>query len=151
MKPFRVSREEPGFVVSAVTHGAVLVLALLGFADAKTFEDAQESVSVEMISEAEMKQLTQGEKTAKQVIPDAKLRVDKVAPQQKQDDPGEKKQELAAPQPAPALPPVRPSRSQNRNRRRSHRRWRPRLSSSRLFSLPRFCRPCARPNCRRRM
>ena len=108
MTPIRVSREEPGFVLSAVTHVALLVVAVLGLADAKTFEDAQESVSVEMISEAEMKQLTQGEKTAKQVIPDAKLRVDKVAPQIKQDDPGEKKQELAAPLPAPALPPVRP-------------------------------------------
>ena len=105
---FRVSKEEPGFVLSSVVHVALLVVGLLGLADAKTFEDAQESVPVEFITESQLKQITQGEKTAKQVLPDAKLRVDKVAPEQKQDDPGEKKQDLAAPQPAPALPPVRP-------------------------------------------
>ena len=104
----RISREEPGFVLSAVVHVALLVIGLLGLADAKTFEDAQESVPVEIMTESQLKQLTQGEKTAKQVIPDAKLRVDKVAPEQKQDDPGEKKQEVAAPLPAPALPPSRP-------------------------------------------
>ena len=104
---FHVSKEEPGFILSGVVHVAILVIGLLGLADAKKFDDAQESLAVEVITESQLKQITKGEKTAKEVLPDAKLRVDKIAPIQKQDEPAEKKPEIAAPLATP-LPPVRP-------------------------------------------
>ncbi len=105
---FGASKEEPGFILSGVVHVAVLVIGLLGLADAKKFDDAQESLAVEVITESQLKQITRGEKAAKEVIPDAKLRVDKIAPIQKQDEPPEpKKPEIAAPLSMP-LPPSRP-------------------------------------------
>ena len=102
-----VSKEEPGFVLSGVVHVAILLIGLLGLADAKKFDDAQESLAVEVITESQLKQITKGEKTAKEVLPDAKLRVDKVSDVKKQDEPETKKAEIAAPLPMP-LPPMRP-------------------------------------------
>jgi colicin import membrane protein len=103
-----VSRKEPGLILSVSVHAALLAIGLLGFADAAKFDDVQETVPVEVIDENALKQITQGEKSAKQVLPDAKLRVDRVAPEKKQDDPGDVKRDVAAPLPAPALPPMRP-------------------------------------------
>lgn len=71
----RFSRSKPGFVISAAVHAGLLVAALVVFSDAKKFEDAQEFVPVEIVSETN--QTAKGEKTAKPAKPAA--RIDKVA------------------------------------------------------------------------
>jgi colicin import membrane protein len=60
----KVNWSEPGMVVSGVAHAALLVLALVAFSDNQPFEDAQESIAVDVISSSEFSQITKGEKTA---------------------------------------------------------------------------------------
>lgn len=74
----RVSRSEPGFVVSSVVHAGLLTAALVLFSDAKKFEDAQEMIPVEVVTDSQLNQVTKGEKTARETKPGP--RVDKVAP-----------------------------------------------------------------------
>lgn len=66
-------------VVSGVAHAALLVAALVAFSETRPFEDAQESVAVDMVSASEFSQITKGEKSAKEAKPDAKPRADAVA------------------------------------------------------------------------
>jgi colicin import membrane protein len=68
---------EPGVVVSAGAHVALLAATLIAFADTRKFEDAAEAIPVEMISDQQFSQITKGEKTAKQVQP--KPKAEKVA------------------------------------------------------------------------
>jgi hypothetical protein len=74
----RVSRSEPGVVISSATHAGLLLAALVLFSDAKKFEDAQEIVPVEVITDSALNQVAKGEKTARDLKPSQ--RVDKVAP-----------------------------------------------------------------------
>ncbi len=67
-------RNEPGIYVSAAVHIAVLAFSLVAFSSTQKFEDAQESIPVEMITESEMNQIMKGEKTAKPT--DTKPKVD---------------------------------------------------------------------------
>jgi hypothetical protein len=68
---------EPGMVVSAGTHVALLAATLIAFADTSKFEDVAEGMPVEVISDSQFSQITKGEKTAKQVQP--KQKAEKVA------------------------------------------------------------------------
>lgn len=68
---------EPGVIVSAAAHVALLAATLIAFADTKKFEDAPESIPVEMISDQQFSQIMKGDKTAKQVQP--KQKADKIA------------------------------------------------------------------------
>ena len=61
-----------GYFVSAAVHAGLLVLALVGFADARKFDDAQESLPVEVVTEQQLKEIMKGEKTAKEVKPTPK-------------------------------------------------------------------------------
>jgi colicin import membrane protein len=74
----RVSRSEPGVVISSATHAGLLLAALVLFSDAKKFEDAQEIVPVEVITDSALNQVAKGEKAARDLKPSQ--RVDKVAP-----------------------------------------------------------------------
>jgi colicin import membrane protein len=104
-------------VVSGVAHAALLVLALVAFSDTKPFDDAQESIAVDVISSSEFSQLTKGEKTAKEAKPEPKPRADKVgdltdakppAPELKRDVPTPPSR---PPEPeAVAVPPSPPER-----------------------------------------
>jgi len=67
----------PGYVISGSAHAALLVATLLSFSQARKFDDAQESVPVEMVTDQQFNEVLKGEKTAKDVKPVPKA--DKVA------------------------------------------------------------------------
>ncbi|MBV8851300.1 MAG: cell envelope biogenesis protein TolA, partial [Methylobacteriaceae bacterium] len=73
----KFDRREPGVVVSAGAHVALLAATLIAFADTSKFEEVPEGMPVEVISDAQFSQITKGEKTAKQVQP--KPKAEKVA------------------------------------------------------------------------
>lgn len=73
----RLSRSEPGLVVSAAAHAGLLLATLVAFSDARKFDDAQEAVPVDMVTDSQFNQVMKGEKTAKDIK--AAQRVDKVA------------------------------------------------------------------------
>jgi colicin import membrane protein len=68
---------EPGVLVSAGAHVALLAATLIAFADTRKFDDVAESIPVEMISDQQFSQITKGDKTAKQVQP--KQKAEKIA------------------------------------------------------------------------
>lgn len=76
MKP---SRSEPGLVVSAAVHAGLLLATLIAFSDTKKFDDAQETVPVDIVTDAQLNQVMKGEKTAKETKP--VQRADKIAEQ----------------------------------------------------------------------
>jgi colicin import membrane protein len=72
-----ISRSEPGLLLSAAVHLGLLGLLLVHFSREPKFEDAQEAVPVETMTDAQFSQVMKGEKTAKEVAP--KPRADRVA------------------------------------------------------------------------
>jgi colicin import membrane protein len=67
----------PGYVLSGSAHAALLVATLLSFSQTRKFDDAQESIPVEMLSNQQFNEIMKGEKTAKEIKPTPKA--DKVA------------------------------------------------------------------------
>ena len=65
-------KPDKGLAASASAHLALLLVALVGFSDASKFNDAQESVPVEVITDEQFSQLAKGEKTAKDSKPATK-------------------------------------------------------------------------------
>lgn len=63
--------------MSSAAHAALLVMALLSFSRSPKFEDAPETIPIQMVSTSDFNQIMHGDKTAKQVQP--KQRADKVA------------------------------------------------------------------------
>jgi colicin import membrane protein len=121
----RFSRSEPGFLLSAAVHLGLLTVLLVHFSREQKFDDAQEAIPVETISENQFSEIMKGDKTAKAAT---KPRADKVAdltetkptpptPEAKRDapappppmkrlpDPGEADQTP----PTPPTPPQRPA------------------------------------------
>lgn len=120
--------ERSGLVISAAVHAAVLVGTLVAFSEARTFEDAQESIPVEIVTDSEVNQIMRGERDAEKVEEKPAPRVDTIAeteqqkpqpptpdarrdvptpppPLQRVEDPGEAE---PAPQVAAVTPPPRP-------------------------------------------
>ncbi|WP_036290990.1 hypothetical protein [Methylosinus sp. PW1] len=97
MKP---SRSEPGLVVSAAVHAGLLLATLIAFSDTKKFDDAQETVPVDIVTDAQINQVMKGEKAAKEIKP--VQRADKIA-EQHETRPlpplAEAKKDVAAPPP----------------------------------------------------
>jgi colicin import membrane protein len=77
----KVSRSEPGVVVSSAAHAGLLIAALVLFSDGKKFDDAQEMIPIEVVTDDGLNQVAKGEKTARDLKPST--RVDKVAPKAK--------------------------------------------------------------------
>jgi colicin import membrane protein len=73
----KVNLREPGVLVSAGAHVALLAATLIAFADTKAFEDVPEATPVEIMSDSQFSQITKGEKTAKEVQP--KQKAEKIA------------------------------------------------------------------------
>jgi colicin import membrane protein len=71
-------KNNPGFIASCAVHGTALVFLMLNLTPAPKFNDAEETVPVEMVTASELNQVTQGEKTAKP-LPVPQRRADKVA------------------------------------------------------------------------
>lgn len=87
---------EPGFWISGVGHLAMLG-AILFTLSAAPFPDAEEGIPVEMITDNQLSQITQGEKDAKEVQPTPKPRVDHVADKVELRQTGEDKLDAPAP------------------------------------------------------
>jgi colicin import membrane protein len=69
--------ENPGFAVSGGVHVGLLALALFSLSQSPQFDEAQESVPVEIFSAQQFNQIMKGEKTAAQVKP--RQRAEKIA------------------------------------------------------------------------
>jgi colicin import membrane protein len=94
---------KPGMPLSLGLHAAVLVASIVSFSSPKTFEDVSEAVSVEVIDESALRQVTRGEQAAKQ--PQPMPRVERVDEKKEQNAPGEAKRQVntdATPKPQEA-------------------------------------------------
>jgi colicin import membrane protein len=69
--------ENPGFAVSGGVHVGLLALALFSLSQSPQFDEAPESVPVEIFSAQQFNQIMKGEKTAAQVKP--RQRAEKIA------------------------------------------------------------------------
>src|SRR5580704_2549755 len=69
--------ENPGFAVSGGVHIGVLALALFSLSQSPQFDEAQESVPVEIFSAQQFNQIMKGEKSAAEVKP--RQRAEKIA------------------------------------------------------------------------
>ena len=96
----KVSLSQPGNVLSAAVHLALLAATLVSFTETKPFMDAQESVPVEIVTDSQFNEITKGEKTAKQAAP-TPVKADKVAEveEKKPTPPVEAKTDVPAPPP----------------------------------------------------
>src|SRR5829696_3583331 len=97
----KFNRVEPGAWVSGAAHAAILAAGLLAL-PSSTFPEAQEGIPVEVITDNQFSEITRGEKTAKEVKPEANPRVDRVAEVREQRDPGEAQRHTPAPPTRPA-------------------------------------------------
>ncbi|MDE2577509.1 MAG: cell envelope biogenesis protein TolA [Hyphomicrobiales bacterium] len=99
----QVSRKEPGFVVSALAHASLLALTLVAFSRTEKFDDAQEAVPVEIVTDQAFSQIAKGEKSAKEAKP--VQRAEKIAEIHETKEPplAEAKKDVP-----PPLPPLRP-------------------------------------------
>lgn len=93
----KFSPSEPGFWVSGVAHVALIAAALFGLSSFHKLPDAEEGIPVEIFTENQVSQVTKGDRTAKEVQPTPKPRVDRVADKVEQRDPGEEKRDTPAP------------------------------------------------------
>ena len=96
------------WAVSSTLHGALVLLLILGFAAARKFEDSQEAIPVETVSETQLNQIMNGEKDAKPapLPPPAPMRSAKAEPTPP--SPPQPPPELRTadePKPAPTPPP----------------------------------------------
>jgi colicin import membrane protein len=98
----RFKKSEPGFWVSGAAHAGLVAVGLVAFSAADKFPDAAEGIPVEVISADQLSQITKGERSAKEVTPDAKPRVDRV------DEKQVEREQAKAERDAPA-PPTRPA------------------------------------------
>lgn len=69
--------DKPGLVVSSAAHVALLAATLLSFSGNPKFQDAQETIPVEIMTSSDLNQIMRGDKSAKVVRP--KQRADKIA------------------------------------------------------------------------
>ena len=74
----KVSWSEPGVVISASVHLALLAMTLVAFTDSPKFEDAQESVPVEILTDQQFNQITKGQKDAR-LQPTPSIKADKAS------------------------------------------------------------------------
>ena len=99
----KINWSEPGIPLSAAIHAGLLLATLVAFSSTTKFEEQPESIAVEMVSPSELTQMTKGDKTVKEVKPDAKIKADKIAEEEliKQES-ADAKKDVPTP---PAKPP----------------------------------------------
>lgn len=103
----KISAQEPGMVLSAITHVAVIVWGLVSLSSPKPFDELAEAVPVDVISESQFREMTKGDLKEKQVRPETPLRVDRVAKVEEQKERGQEKKDVPAPPPPPLRPAVK--------------------------------------------
>ncbi|HYA81437.1 MAG TPA: cell envelope biogenesis protein TolA [Methylocystis sp.] len=92
-------RKSPGFLISSALHAGVLTASLIAFANTPKFEDAQEALPVDVVTDSQLNQIAKGQKTAPP-SPKPALHAEKPAAEPKQ-NPQEAKRD--APTPPPPL------------------------------------------------
>ncbi|MET0606662.1 MAG: cell envelope integrity protein TolA [Beijerinckiaceae bacterium] len=75
----RFNRTEPGIVLSSVAHAALFAFVIVGFSQPSSYQDQDESVPVEVVSESELRQMTRGDIEAKTQTEATQPRADRVA------------------------------------------------------------------------
>src|ERR1700742_2513545 len=70
-------RENPGLVLSSAAHVVLLTAMLVSFSFDPKYQDAQESIPIDLVSSSDVNQIMKGDKTAKEDKP--KQRADKIA------------------------------------------------------------------------
>ena len=98
----KVSSIEPGVIVSGVVHVGLLLATLVVFSDTPKFEDAQETVPVEIITDQQFNQIAKGEKEAKKPAP-TPARADKPAEVEEKKPPARVEAKVDVPTPPPPL------------------------------------------------
>ncbi|HEY8031210.1 MAG TPA: cell envelope biogenesis protein TolA [Methylocella sp.] len=92
--------EKPGFAVSGGVHLGLLALALFSLSRPPQFDDAQESVPVEILSAQQFHQITKGETTAAEVKPSQRAEtIAALAELNPQSSPSEARKDVSAPPP----------------------------------------------------
>lgn len=115
----KIDWSEPGVPLSVAAHAVVLVASLIGLSSARPFADAEETLPVEIITADQFSAMTKGERTAKEVQPTPKPRIDKVAEVEQLKPtigadatdvptPPSRAPEISDATSAPPLPPTRP-------------------------------------------
>jgi colicin import membrane protein len=104
-----VDWRQPGTLLSAVGHGALVVFSVAAFSSAKPFEAAKEATPIDVISEREFNEISKGEQKA-QPQPQPQRRAERVAETRQERDPGEAKKDVAAepPKAEPTQPIAEP-------------------------------------------
>lgn len=107
---FADRRVDWGFVASALMHIVGIAVAGIWFSDARSFEEAQEAIPIEVVTQADLNQVTQGEKEAP-AAPKPAVKAEREAPRVvKPEKPVEKPEERDVPTPPP--PPIRQAEPQ---------------------------------------
>jgi colicin import membrane protein len=91
--------ENPGFAVSGCVHVGLLALALFLLSQSPQFDEAQESVPVEIFSAQQFNQIMKGEKTAAQVKPRQREKIAELAELNPQSSPSDAPKDVSAPPP----------------------------------------------------
>jgi colicin import membrane protein len=92
--------ENPGFAVSGGVHIGLLALALFLLSQSPQFDEAQESVPVEILSTQQFTQIMNGEKTAAQVKPSQRAeKIAELAELNPQPSPSDAAKDVSAPPP----------------------------------------------------
>lgn len=98
----KISPSEPGVIVSGVVHAALLAMTLVAFSDTAKFEDAQESVPVEVLTDQQFNQVMRGARDAK---PQQKptVQADRSADVEDRKPPAQQESKVDVPTPPPPL------------------------------------------------
>src|SRR3984893_12796476 len=92
--------ENPGFALSGGVHIGLLALALFSLSQSPQFDEAQESVPVEIFSSQQFNQIMKGEKTAAQVKPRQRAeKIAELAELKPQPSPSDAPKDVSAPPP----------------------------------------------------
>lgn len=102
----KINWSEPGVPISAFVHAGLLLAALISFSSAPDYQITPDTISVEMVTDAELTAMTRGDKTQKQITPDAKIKAQK-APEESavKADSADAKKDVPTPTPQPAPEP----------------------------------------------
>jgi hypothetical protein len=96
-----------GWAVSSTLHSALLIFLILGFASAPKFDDGEEAIPVETVSDTQLNQIMNGEKTAKPAPePPPAPRTEPAPPSPPQPPPELRTADAPAPPPKPETAPA---------------------------------------------
>ena len=101
----KLKPSNPGLIVSAAAHTALLAATLVSFSDARKLSDAAESIPVEMITDSQLNEIMKGAKDAKETkpLPPVADKIDEIETQKPR--PVVREAKVDVPTPPPPAPP----------------------------------------------